>query len=706
MNDPAGVRRDRHGIPHIEAGSVVALAYAQGRVTAHDRAWQLETGRRWAEGLAAELLGPAGVAWDVFARRARIADTGRAAYERLTAPTRELVTAYVDGVNAGFADGATGPELDELGVGPQRWQPWTPLAVFWTHHVLFGSFPSKLWRHHVARTAGEEALALFRAEGLHGGSNAFAVGGGRTASGHPIVAGDPHRLLEDPNVYAQVRLVCTDPDDAFDVAGFAFPGMPGVQHFAHAGDVAWAITNAVADSHDLFTERLQRCRDSVVALGPDGWEPVVRHVEEIPVAGGDPVDVEVLDTMRGPVVIGGPDEGEALSLRTPPYVLADLGFEAVLPLLRARSVADVEAAWARWVDPVNNVVAADRTGRVVHLVAGRVPGISRPVRRLPGRGQDGHGWTGWLRDLPRTEAGPDGAVVTSNQRATPEFGRIGDDFAPPFRADRIRELLDGHDALTPAAAARVLTDVRQTAGAVLLALVDRAGEQPGLAGPAADVRRRLLGWDREMTAASTDATLFVRVRDEVVARICASEALAGLRDPAPYGELFAPWLSLPGRVAGSLHTILAAERPFGLDPLAVVRDALQAVAAKAGPGDEVPWGAVHVFHPLHARAQHGLPGRPAPATPLAGDSECVLATVSVPGVPVCWRGPSARYVWDLADRSAGGWVVPLGASGDPTSPHHRDQHDAWATGRLVPIEPAGPAPGPGDPSPTSSQETA
>ena len=37
-----------------------------------------------------------------------------------------------------------------------------------------------------------------------------------------------------------------------------------------------------------------------------------------------------------------------------------------------------------------------------------------------------------------------------------------------------------------------------------------------------------------------------------------------------------------------------------------------------------------------------------------------------------------RSVWDLAGDSR--WVVPLGASGDPGSPHHHDQQAAWATG--------------------------
>src|SRR5690606_16481569 len=90
------------------------------------------------------------------------------------------------------------------------------------------------------------------------GSNAWAVHGAYTASGSPLVAGDPHRTLELPGPYQQVRLVCTDPAEPYDVAGLAFPGVPGVPHFAHAvsprGSVAWGITNAGAHHVEVVAD--------------------------------------------------------------------------------------------------------------------------------------------------------------------------------------------------------------------------------------------------------------------------------------------------------------------------------------------------------------------------------------------------------------------------------------------------------------------
>ena len=51
----------------------------------------------------------------------------------------------------------------------------------------------------------------------------------------------------------------------------------------------------------------------------------------------------------------------------------------------------------------------------------------------------------------------------------------------------------------------------------------------------------------------------------------------------------------------------------------------------------------------------------------------------------------ARYVFDLADWDESRWIVPLGASGDPRSPHFADQQAAWARGDLVPMRYSWPA---------------
>ncbi|MCX4408767.1 penicillin acylase family protein [Streptomyces sp. NBC_01764] len=676
----AELYRDPWGIPHLRAGSALALARAQGRVTALDRAWQLEVERHRSQGTSAAFLGAEAVDWDRFARRARLDDTARrcfAALERRDPETAAWVVAYVEGVNEGLAEGAGhAPEFARTGLTVGRWEPWTPLGVWLGTHILFAGFPAKLWREEVVRRIGPEAVDLFAADGPGtSGSNGWLVTGERTGTGRPVIAGDPHRFIEDPGVYQQIHLSCPE----FDVVGLAVPGVPGIAHFAHTGTVAWAITNAMADYQDLYRERLRRAGprgpEGWEALDPDGeWRAVARHVETVEVAGGEPVEVEIVETPRGPVVIGGTERTEdvgPISLRYPPRVTEDLGFSALLPLLRAREVADVDRAFDHWAEPVNVVQAADTEGGVLHRVAGRVPLRGTDNRtRIVAAWEPGHEWRGW-HEMPYGTV-EDGASVMANQRgpATP----LGVEFAPPHRAARIRQLLDERPKWTAQDMADIHMDTHLGSVAPLM---DHLAALDGLGIEATALRDRLLGWDRRMTADSMAAAAYSAVRGAVVRRLAAHPAFAALADPPAYPEVFRPWLALLPRVGFALEHLLKAEELYGIDRAALVREAVEEAAARPLG----VWGDTHRLAPWRAltTTSYDEPG-------LSGDHDCVLCTSAVPGLTdLSARGPAARYVWDLADRDRSLWVVPFGASGVPGSAHHRDQLPLWIEGGLAPV---------------------
>ncbi|MFE7764237.1 penicillin acylase family protein [Streptomyces sp. NPDC057438] len=755
-----GTYRDDWGIPHLRAADVRALAHAQGRVTALDRAWQLEVERHRVQGTSAAFLGAGSLGWDRFARRARLADTARRCFDRLegTDPeTADWVRAYVEGVNDGLAEGGRrAPEFERVGLAPGRWEVWHPLGVWLATHILFAGFPAKLWREEAVRHLGADAVGLFATDGpATSGSNGWLVDGSRTATGLAVIAGDPHRFIEEPGVYQQIHLACPE----FDVVGLAVPGMPGIAHFGHTGEVAWAITNAMADYQDLYRERLRHAdgdgggdgdadgqgEGGVEALDPDGvWRPVHRHVEVIEVAGGEPVEVEVIETARGPVVVGGldprapdgsggpddprapdgsggpddprapddpgtPDDAGApdavgpLSLRYPPRVTGDLGLSALLPLLRAREVADVDRAFDAWAEPVNVVQAADTRGGVLHRVAGRVPVRSRENRtRVVAAWEPGHEWRGWHETPYGTFE--DGVAVMANQRgpATP----LGVEFAPPHRADRIRAMLDERRVWSAAEMPALHMDTHlSSAGPLLDRLAALVGPAPGspagedgpgpAAGPtpaAAALRDRLLRWDRRMEADSVDAAAYAALRGAVVRRLAAEPAFAALAVPPTYPEVFRPWLSLTVRIGFALEHLLRAEELYGIDRAELVRQALEEVAGAGEGAGAGRWGDSHRLVPWRALPDEDPDdgqdqGPDVPDGPgLAGDHDCVLCTSAVPGITdLSARGPAARYVWDLARREDSLWVVPFGASGVSGSAHHRDQLPLWLRGELVPV---------------------
>lgn len=705
--------RDAWGIPHLRAADALELARAQGRVTARDRAWQLEVERHRTQGTSASFLGAPALAWDVFARRARLADTARRCFEALERrdpETAEWVRAYVAGVNEGLPAGAARtPEFARTGLTPGTWEPWHPLGVWLATHILFAGFPAKLWREEAVRHLGEEAVPLFATDGPGtSGSNGWLLAGSRTTTGHALLAGDPHRFIEAPGVYQQIRLSCPE----FDVIGLAVPGVPGIAHFAHTGTVAWSITNAMADYQDLYRERLRRTATGVEALAPDGtWTRADHHTETIEVSGNPPVQIELLETPRGPLITDWPTaetapaptaadgvqppqgppapddetrtggsggrtsvegEAEALALRYPPRVTGDLGFSALLPLLRARDVADVDRAFDAWAEPVNVVHAADTEGGLLHRVAGRVPVRSHTNRtRLAPAWLPGHDWQGW-HEMPYGDL-TDGVAVMANQRgpATP----LGVEFAPPHRADRIRALLDERRTWSAAGMSAIHTDTHLASATPLL---DHLAALDDLTPGAAGLRDLLLAWDRRMDADSTGAAAYAAVRSAVVRHLAAHPAFAALAEPPARPEVLLPWLALTPRIAFALEHLLGAAELYGVDRPAAVRAAVEEVAADPPTGT---WGDTHRLAPWQALPEPSYDG---PA--LSGDHDCVLCTSAVPGLTDrSSRGPAARYVWDLANRDDSLWAVPLGADGVPGAPHHSDQLPLWLKGELAPV---------------------
>ncbi|GIG41428.1 penicillin acylase family protein [Cellulomonas phragmiteti] len=707
------VFRDTWGVPHVRASDELALAYGQGWVTARDRTWQVQTDRWRAEGRLAEHLGQAGVAWDVVAHRLRLPDTAQRAYAALRDDDRAWVDAYTAGVNAGLASAPRPVEVDELdrvlgGTTPDDpWPAWAPLGVFLVNHALFSTFPRVLWHDHVVRAARysdhpgladvdpRDLVRLFdpASDGPTSGSNAWALHGSRTATGAPLLAGDPHRVLELPGPYQQVRLACPQ----YDVLGLAFPGVPGLPHFGHTGDAAWGITNAAAHAAEVYRELLSRVDDGWEALGPDGFEAVQRTTAHVAVRGDEPLTVEVLETARGPVVVRGLPAGrpvdqddvttgplpqvtleEARSVRLQPRVQADLGFGCLRPLLRARTADDVADALAGWVDPVNRVVAADAHGAVLTFDAGLVADRAPDDRLLPLRAWDAaHAPRAW-RTLAPPRVVTDVAVDANERPADPARDH-GSGYAPD-RAARLAVLLAERPVWDVADLAAVHGDTHWAGAGRLLR---HTADLDGLSPAAAAVRDRLLAWDLHLAADSPQAALLADLRAVLVGRLVEEPAVRALAAPHRAGAAFDAWFSLRGRVGAVLPALLD-RADLGIDGPGHVRAALEEVATRADGGT---WGSRHTVLPAHVLADvpgAAVPG--VPALPLGGDQDTVRCTGTVPGVTDrAFRGSVARWVWDLGDRSRSRWGVPFGASGDPRSAHFADQHPVWAAAGTVEV---------------------
>src|SRR5262245_5663894 len=347
----ADIWRDPEGIPHVRAASAGDAFVAQGFVHAQDRLWHMEYDRRRAAGRWAEYVGAPGVADDVLMRRLGLAASARADYDVLNGETRTMLDAYAAGVNAfietAVAGGALPLEFQLLEARPEPWSAWESLAVFKVRHAMMGTWQLKAWRARLVRHLGLEAAARLcpgtpanpvlivppgvAADGpgldmpgdlaqdpvvpaslvaWETGSNHWAVSGHRTASGKPLVAGDPHRPLDVPNVYYQNHLACPE----FDAIGFSFPGVPGFPHFGHTQSVAWCVTHAQVDYQDLYVERFHP-EDTRRYEYRGAWHAAATSQELIGVRNGEPVPIDVTVTRHGPIVLGDPRHGQAVAIR-------------------------------------------------------------------------------------------------------------------------------------------------------------------------------------------------------------------------------------------------------------------------------------------------------------------------------------------------------------------------------------------------------
>jgi penicillin G amidase len=697
-NGPVTIRRNAQGIPFVTSTDALGMFVGQGYATACDRLWHLDCDRRRALGTLASITGNrTHVITDSFARRARLADAARRGFELFDDETRAVCCAVVDGINRRLA------EMPELSAPfqrldaprPELFEPWQTVAIFLVRHVTFATWQHKLWNARVLATMGPEAVQRFGREApnattplivppdvweanglLHhanlsaatewsdelrplglgvNGSNAWVVHGSRTASGKPLIAGDPHRALEAPNVYYQIGLQATD--EGIDAAGFSFPGVPGIGHFGQNSHAAWAVTNAMADYQDLFIEHL----DAAV---------VDRRVEMVEVRGADPVEVECLITRHGPVVVGSSATGVGLALAATGLDLPGGSIRVALPQLRARNVDELDAALSRWVEPVNNFVLADDAGDIAYRTAGKVP-VRHPVNVwLPVPGwTDAHDWQGVIPDseLPRSRNPDVGAIVTANQRiTTADYPYVlGVHPAAGNRATRIWERLGDLRGVSVEEMAMIHSDDVSLPGERFAAYAGGA----------------LSGWDGSMSSGSREAALYTLARHGLAKRLTLLLPEALQHNP------FQPWeppaTSSPadGCVADAMAAWIQSNDTWLLPQGETWEQWCAAALAEAVVelGDRT-WADIHHLTPLQLGELTRLD-----LGPVSGAQDCVMATNDIVGVSTnALTGSTARYVWDLADRSNSAWAVPLGAD-EAESPHQLDQAAAYVDGRLFPI---------------------
>ena len=733
LDGPVTILRDAHGIPHVRASTSHDAFFGQGFATAQDRLWQMDYDRRRAHGRWSEVIGTDGLAGDAQMRRFRVRRATEEQYPRLQAPTKAMLEAYSDGVNAFIAStGTWGAEFKIMGIEPEPWEPQHCLAVFIVRHILMGVWESKIWRARMANHIGPGLAAqlnpgykqgqlvivppgaefhgasldglkvltdsmphiAWMRDGVAAGSNNWVVGGAKTRSGKPLLAGDPHRALDVPNAYYQNHIA----SDVFDLIGFSFPGVPGFPHFGHNSRVAWGITHGNGDYQDLYVERFDPVHAGRYEFQGKWLEAEIAR-EPIWVRGRkEPEMVEIFRTRHGPVIAGNPRAGVGVTMRYTGTDAPNSTLDALQHLHLARSADEVESAMRKWVDPVNNMVYCDVQGEFGYRMRGQIPVRDPANAWLPVPGWNGrHEWHGAIPflEMPAIRNPPAGFAYTANNRVVDEsYGHyIGLDFAPGFRAERIFRRLKDAAGLTTADMAAIHADVESVPALHWQAILPRIVA----AGPGEERALELLRrWDGQVTRESRGATVFHALRGELARRVL-QPVLGPLSD-----ELFKS-MDRGGngfltRLQARLHEFIVTDNRFLMLPGEtwdrLLSEALTGAVERlsrtfsSDPGNW-RWGDVHMTRPQHLlspvfpEAARLLNPRP---IPMGGDGDTVQAAGFYPGQDFHAHFVSvARYIFDCHDWDNSSWVVPGGASGHPGSPHYQDQAALYEANQAAPM---------------------
>lgn len=738
LRERVTVRRDERGIPYIDAATDTDLYFAQGYVVASDRLWQMDLARRTARGELSEIFGTLALQQDKIHRTYNFAGVAEAEAAGLPADERARLEAYAQGVNA-FIDSLDArslpPEFQILQYRPRHWtpadsvlivklffevltDPWqldimraaldtlpaekraallvetSPLDVL----VVGADKPSKkastgqsraqsisresisalrsLSEQQEIRRIALERLGLTDLDRL--ASNNWVVSGKRTASGKPLLANDPHLPSSAPSIWYMMHLS----GPGMRVAGVTAPGLPGIV-IGHNAHIAWGYTNVGPDISDLYVEKFDK-ENPRRYMTPTGWREATVRREEIRVRKGftstetEIVPFEVTETRHGPIVFQKENVRYALRWTALDPKLQNLaGFTA---LNRARNWTEFCQALSKYTAPMQNMVYADTYGHIGYYAAGRVPvrksgDGSRPYDGATDAGE----WSGYIPfdQLPHLFDPPSGLIVTANQRIVgnsyPHF--LTRHWAAPYRARRIQEMLADKRHLTADDMRAVQGDTYSISGVLMAREVVKAGRELTTSSVGDEKWRETLklleGWNGRMDADSRAALFGAVIRSAFRRRIF--EAALGAELAKDYS-----WANSDTLIDRLLMERDAAWLPKEFKSYAELLRACEAEAreliTKRLGADETAWTwgrytQVSFPHPLAGAPLIGLQFT-IPPFPQNGSGGST-ATVNV------GRSVSMRFIADAGDWDRTQHSITLGQSGNPSSPHWKDQLADW-----------------------------
>ncbi|GAB4026033.1 penicillin acylase family protein [Spirosoma koreense] len=731
---PVTVLFDDLAVPHVFAQNDYDLYFAQGYLTARDRLWQMEFQTHAAAGRLSEIVGDKALELDRFNRHLGMGYGAEQTLQGMQSDptTREILDAYTAGVNAWIKQLSPTKypiEYKLLGYAPE---PWTPLKcalllkqmsntlaggaddLLMTNILrkygaavtadLFPDYPTREdpiipvgthWDFKplpVPSPPKDSALTNLIALSAPGfgtppgranpeiGSNNWAVGAQKSASGYPILANDPHLTLSLPSIWYQIQLV----SPTVNVYGASLPGSPNVI-IGFNKNVAWGVTNVGADVLDFYAIRF-RDASRREYWHDNQWKPVNRRIETIRVKGKADVVDTVYYTHHGPLVYEPGAKPFRASIPTG-YAARWVAHEksdelqCFYQLNRAKNFEDYRKALAYYAAPAQNFVFADNKKDIAISPNGRFPLKWKDQGKFLLDGTNpANDWHGYIpaAQNPLVKNPPRGFVSSANQFSTdPTYPYyINWQFAPYERGRRINQRLTIMQRATIDSLRQLQNDTYNIRAEVTLPTILPMLSEKGMSAEQRKALQLLRQWGRNNNADEAGPTIFTEWTAQLTKAIWSDEFDAGDTIPMRFPS-FDRTLTLMQRDTGARwfdNTKTPVRERLSDLINQSFRSTCDTLAKKHGPvGPNWAWGP-HKGTDI----RHLIPGIDAFSVldlNVGGGAVVVNATNER-------TGPSWRMVVALGPEPVAYGVYPGGQSGNPGSPYYQDMIGTWAKGQL------------------------
>jgi penicillin amidase len=710
--------RDENGVPHLEAGSWREAVYGLGYLHALDRPTQMVFARALASGRSAELISdkPELLETDRFFRRIGLYLPLDDEVRRLDDRTFGDVTAYCEGVNDGMRESGRTLPMWATGFRPA---PWNQQSVLLIGNLLsYGGLAvgqqqnerllveliqtgiddtrlRELFHPHLDRVnlellrrvkissqLSDEAIELITDLPRLAGSNAWAIAPSRSATGHALLAADPHLEVNRlPAIWYEAVLRWHDGY----VMGASLPGCP-LFAVARNPNLAWGVTFMKGDAIDYFIEE---CRPG----GASGWQyrrgqqwrDFDLRLEVIERKGAPEQLQKVFYNPQGII------EGD-LNGSPPGYFLsfnwigttegASRSITTWLDMISCRTAADAMDIARECPQPTLCWMFADREGHIGMQGGGWMPKrnpANSGLIPVPAWDESNH-WRGRLESyyLPRIYDPPEGFIATANENINPsDSPPLVTMPVPNYRKRRIVERLSELEHATLKDMQQLQYDLTSTQARDLLAIF-----LPHL--PEGRLKERLKAWDFRYDPRSPEATSFAKLYRNVLLEIFGE---APHREGGGMG--WRRMLYLSSRFGYSMMVLTCIDRLLKQDNSRWWSDRdkgemIRRAAEKLAKEPDVPWGEFNSFRFTNRFMGGRRMGRylgfdtgtlPMPgchATPFQGH---LLTTAKREAT----FAPSYHFVTDLGTDEI--WTnLPGGASESRFSPFYKNDISRWQNG--------------------------